>query len=128
MKIKRQSIKAKERERLTNQSSFGGNAFSSVNQASFVGNIFLSPPAGGIAGHQPGETNPLSGDIQGDFRSLKDSYQKVQLGAEIKLNAEKSSIRREDQPRYNVIVNSARYSETILKVLAERASAGGIGR
>ena len=44
------------------------------------------------------------------------------------MNAEKSGIRREDQPRYNVIVNAARYSETVLKVLTERASGTGLSR
>ena len=44
-------------------------------QDTFSGFASLSPPEGGITGHRPGE-NPLSVNIQGDFRALKDSYQK----------------------------------------------------
>ena len=99
-----------------------------LNHLSFGGYAGQSPPESGIAGSRPGDNSSLSVNIQGDFRSLKESYQKIQLSSEVTLNAEKSGIRREDQPRYNVIVNAARYSETVLKVLTERASGTGLSR
>ena len=57
-------------------------------------------------------------DIQGEFRRVKDSYTKVTLPPEIRLNAERVGIKREDQPKYNILVNSAKYSETVLKIIA----------
>lgn len=113
----------RERQSPSFHSSVGNNY--PGPQQTYSGHLFTSPPEGGIASSRPGIV-PLSEDIQGDFRELKDSYQKVQLGTELKLNAEKTGIRREDHPRFNVIVNAAKYSETILKVLAERSSGDGI--
>ena len=66
---------------------------------------------------RPEPTNLTSEDIQGDFKQIKDSYNKNNLSSELRLFAEKTGIKRDDQPKWNVIVNCAKYSETILKIL-----------
>ena len=82
----------------------------------------ISPQESGIqeSGEFPLRTdhqNISTEDIQGDFKSVKDSYSRTTIASDLRLFAEKSGIKRDDFPRYNTVVNCAKYSETILKVL-----------
>lgn len=60
----------------------------------------------------------LSGDVQGEFRHIKNIYQNKDLPPEIRLNVDRTGIKREDQPRFNLIASVSKYPETILKILA----------
>lgn len=42
-------------------------------------------------------------DLQGDFKSLKDSLARIKLPAELKLNESRQGIRRSDQPALNIV-------------------------
>jgi hypothetical protein len=63
---------------------------------------------------------PLSPDVQGEFQSIKDSVQKVQLPPEYRVNdaGNRSGIKKTDQVWANSIARSARYVETSLKLMA----------
>lgn len=81
-----------------------------------------SPDAAvGGSGIDPNCPN-LYGDIEtevltGQFRSIKDTYQKVPLPSDLKLSESKVGILRQDLATYNVLVRNARYTETLLKIL-----------
>ena len=59
-------------------------------------------------------------DIQSayKYKAVKESYSKQEIPKEFKLFPERSGVKREDQPKYNIIANCSKYSETILKILA----------
>ena len=59
-----------------------------------------------------------SSDFQGDFKSLKDSYQTVDIPSEYKLHADRAGVKREDQTRVNLVASCAKYSETLLRIIA----------
>ena len=48
-------------------------------------------------------------DIQGEFQAVKDSFQRVKLSSDFKLNENKTGIARSDQNTYNIIVKSGPY-------------------
>ena len=58
-------------------------------------------------------------DIQGNFAAIKDAYQYVKLPSDLRLNENRSGIRREDQGEFNLISKSARYIETLFKILSQ---------
>ena len=59
-----------------------------------------------------------SPDIASDFKQVKENFSRYEVPTEYKLNAERTGIKREDQAKFNVLASCAKYSETILKVLA----------
>jgi hypothetical protein len=56
-------------------------------------------------------------DVQGEFRSIKDSLQQLKLPASLRLNADRLNIRREDLPMLTVLQKAAKYSETTIKLI-----------
>jgi len=57
-------------------------------------------------------------NIQQEFMVIKDTLQRVRLPNELKVNDTSSGVRREDQARAKVVSRCARYSETLVKLLA----------
>lgn len=58
-------------------------------------------------------------DIQGNFAAIKDAYQYVKLPSDLRLNENRSGVRREDQGEFNLVSRSARYIETLFKLLSQ---------
>lgn len=58
-------------------------------------------------------------DVQGEFAAVKDAYQSVKLPSDLRLNESRTGIRRQDQGEFNLIAKSARYIETVFKVLSQ---------
>ena len=57
-------------------------------------------------------------DLQAGFKILKDKYSGRELPAQFRLNTERTGVRRDDQPKLNIIASCAKYSETLLKIAA----------
>ena len=55
--------------------------------------------------------------LQTEYRSVADSYSRVPLPGDLKLNDSKTGLKRTDYPTANVISRNSRYSETLLKIL-----------
>ena len=58
-------------------------------------------------------------DVNSEFLYVKELVKRVNLPNDLKLVVEKSGTKREDHQKLNIIANSARYSETILKLIAQ---------
>ena len=56
--------------------------------------------------------------LQSEYKIIADSLQKTRLHKDLKLNDTRAGIKRQDQPIYNILTKSARYTETILKLIA----------
>ena len=79
-----------------------------VQQGSLLGTVGSSPL---------GSTETVSPeDIKNEFKTIKDSFSKVHLPANIRLTAERTGVKWEDLLRLNVISNCALYSKTVLKI------------
>lgn len=57
-------------------------------------------------------------NLQREFKTLQDSLSRVRLPEELKLVDSKQGIKGKDQPMLHVISQSARYTETALKIIA----------
>ncbi len=85
------------------------------------------PNNGDIIGQRPitgqishgSPTLCAAADVQGDFKSLRDSLNAVRLETTLKLNDSRAGIKREDNITYNNLAKSARYVETTLKLLSK---------
>ena len=72
---------------------------------------------------RPGNITGIhSEDIQAKFRNIRDSYRKVNLPWDVRLSAERSGIKHYDTQKLNITSNCARYSETVLMILASSNS------
>ena len=58
-------------------------------------------------------------DINGEFLHIKEIVKRVNLPNDLRLVVEKSGTKREDHQKLNIIANLAKYSETILKLIAQ---------
>ena len=70
------------------------------------------------SGSQSTATVASPPDVQGEFAAVRDSYQKVKLPPDLRLNESRTGICREDQPAFNVVTRSARFVETVFKILS----------
>ena len=61
--------------------------------------------------------NGIAVCVQDEFTAIKDKVSSVKLPPELRVGNSKVGIRREDQLTANIIVNSARYVETTVKLL-----------
>ncbi len=78
---------------------------------------YTSQPVPGGSSNQPaGE--PIR-DLQADYTALKDSLSRIRLDTQFRLNDTRTGKRREDQPVFNLLVRSARYVETQIKILQQ---------
>ena len=86
----------------------------------------ISTPQGGAGDSSSlssgNNTGIPSEDIQAEFRNIRDSYCKVNLPGDVRLSTERSGIKRDDTQKLNIISNCARYSETVLRILASSNS------
>ena len=65
----------------------------------------------------PPSSDPVSSvDIQSDFRALRDKYAQIELPAHFRVSADRAGVKRDDQPRINLISSCSKYSETLLKL------------
>ena len=62
--------------------------------------------------------NPISSDFQGDFKSLKDSYQTADISLEYKLHADRAGVKREDRTLVKLVASFAECLETLLCIIA----------
>jgi hypothetical protein len=62
--------------------------------------------------------HPSPADVGADFHRIRNSVQSVRLPHELSLHDSRQGIKRDDLPLYNLLVKSARFTETALKVLA----------
>ena len=63
------------------------------------------------------QDDPLPEEIQAEFQFLKDSVRRINIPNDLRINVERTGIKREDQSKLNIIQNCAKYSETILKLI-----------
>ena len=72
-----------------------------------------------------GYVNPPSSDAdstveyQNAFKNIRDKYAAHELPARFRLNTDRTGVKREDQPKLNIITSCSKYSETLLKIVAE---------
>jgi hypothetical protein len=78
-----------------------------------------SPHGAAAAGASPVPGNAVSSpvDIQDEYRSIKDSFQRVRLPSDLKIDESKQGVKRGEQAKCNIITRSASYSETMMKIL-----------
>ena len=84
------------------------------------GASFAPPITGSFSANEGSPAAPI--DVQADFAAVRDSVQRVKLPGDLRLNESRTGIRREDQPSFNAIVRSARYTETVFKLLSSLPS------
>ena len=66
----------------------------------------------------PGAVFCSYSELQSEFRAIKESVAKIKLPADLVIGDSRAGIGRADLPKFNLIQKSARYQETILKLLA----------
>jgi hypothetical protein len=82
------------------------------------GNGTLTAAAGSVSDPATATASALpSNDLQAEFESIKDSVSKLRLPADLKLQADRQGIRKEDVPTLKIIHKAARYCETTLKLV-----------
>ena len=57
-------------------------------------------------------------EVQAEFRAIRDSVAKVKLPPDLLVGDSRAGVSRADLPRFNIIQKSARYQETVLKLLS----------
>ena len=102
--------------RRTNQDYFSDDNYSSRRVNNTQTNCHTRP----LSGNFPisSESSSLSADIQTDFKQIRDRVSGVEIPQNNRLNADRTGIKREDQVKFNVLASCAKYSETLLKVVA----------
>ena len=65
-------------------------------------------------GIPPSQTSQQS---QADFRAIQDAYSKVKLPGDLKFQGSKVGIKNTGKESANILINVAKYGETIVKVL-----------
>ena len=76
---------------------------------------WLLPLAGSL--HGSGLSAFRSEDIQAKFRALQDSYARVKLDPDMKLNGSKIGLKFGQKDVASVLLNCSKYAETGLKIL-----------
>ena len=56
-------------------------------------------------------------EVQAEYRAIRDSVAKVRLPPDLTVGDSRAGVSRADLPRFNIIQKSARYQETVLKLL-----------
>lgn len=64
------------------------------------------------------EADSPSSDVQSDFRQIRERFSRVDIPQSHKLNADRTGVKRDDQVKFNVLASCAKYSETVLKIVA----------
>ena len=57
-------------------------------------------------------------EVQAEFRAIRDSVAKVKLPPDLVVGDSLAGASRADLPKFNIILKSARYQETVLKILS----------
>ena len=99
----------------SSQSNLGigqADPHSAVHQAQF--------PRGGASapGSSVSNSTGATYDIAHEFKLLQDNYLRTSLPPESKLHIERTGFRGEEARKLTIVSNCAKYSETILKILA----------
>lgn len=66
----------------------------------------------------PGAVCDSYSELQSEFRAIKESVAKIKLPSDLVVGDSRSGISRADLPKFNLIQKSARFQETILKLLS----------
>ena len=57
-------------------------------------------------------------ELQSEFRAIKESVSKIKLPSDLVVGDSRAGVSRADLPKFNLIQKSARFQETILKLLS----------
>ena len=88
--------------------------------ASQVGDIKVVPPPLAWGHSASNDSISTSYDIvQHEFKKLSESYNKTHLPPEVKLHVERTGFRGEESRKLNIVSSCAKYSELILKLVAD---------
>lgn len=95
-------------------SPYQASSYHTVGSGPNSGHVGPASNRGDIAGVDIPDLN----GIQEQFNSIKSSVEKVVLPPSLKLADSRSGVRKEDQQTLNVVSKSARYIETVIKLLS----------